>query len=103
MWSTSNVGLMLLNGEPTGITTNAGAAPHLHDFTIDSGFQGGDNTFAFFVNNGTGGQGGVNPTGLRVPITTATATSIPEPDSLLFLLLASCFSGVAAWRLKTSA
>jgi hypothetical protein len=48
-----------------------------------SGPQGG------YIYQTTFSLGGLNPT--------------TAPDSLLFPLLASCFSGVAAWRLKKSA
>lgn len=105
-WSADNAGLnILINGTPLGLNTGPGngAFTSFHSFTVNSGFVGGLNTLDFVVNNANGRPGG-NPTGLRVEMNgTATATAVPEPDSLLLILLGTGLLGLAAWRLKKSA
>ncbi len=98
-WATDNVGVnMFLNGNPLFLTSGSFTA--FTPFTINSGFNGGVNTLTFLVNNsGTS----ANATALRVEMSGTASTAVPEPDSLLLLLLGGGLLGVAVWRLKKSA
>lgn len=79
-WTSDNVGTdILLNGASLGITQggNFGA---LSPFEISSGFVTGVNTLDFQINNAAPG---VNPTGLRVEISRATAEKPGDPPAFL--------------------
>jgi hypothetical protein len=86
-WAGDNTGVsILLNGQSTGITANAGSVNFggFTGFSIDNtaNFATGLNTLAFTINNAVGP--GQNPTGLRVELAgTANAAAIPEPSDFI--------------------
>ena len=95
-WSTDNNGLdILINGTSTGQTTAFDSFLRYTLFSVTTGFVAGVNSLDFVVNNGTGSA---NPTGLRVEFTTAQATRIPEPGSLLLVGLGLVAAGVLRGR-----
>jgi hypothetical protein len=76
------------------------------DFSIDSGFQSGVNTLAFLVNNYDGDS--LNPVGLNVQITSATAqvvgsqqSAVPEPLSVAVFGGLLSVSGWMTWRRRS--
>lgn len=84
-WATDNAGLYIeLNGTQLPGTASAGLGS-LTPFTIGSGFQTGENTLDFVVENYQ--QVGGNPTGLLVSLSGvySAASAVPEPASLALL------------------
>ncbi|WP_295618424.1 PEP-CTERM sorting domain-containing protein [Chamaesiphon sp. GL140_3_metabinner_50] len=86
-WNTDNSGLkLILNGVDVA-ATNSGFGTGFSTFSLTSGFNSGNNTLAFVVNNAPNGDP-INPTALRVEFTSATAdlqptgTEVPEPSDL---------------------
>ncbi|MEM7384470.1 MAG: PEP-CTERM sorting domain-containing protein [Verrucomicrobiota bacterium] len=87
-WSSDNGGVdILINGISTGQTNDAQFGGW-SDFSISSAeghqFNQGENTLTFVVNNAPPND---NPVGFRAEFTTAEAGVIPEPSSVLLLLL----------------
>ena len=78
-WSSDNAGPeLLLNGVPTGFTSDGNFGGLGNSFTITTGFVDGTNTLDFLVNNaGTT----ANPTALRVEFLSATADLQPPPGT----------------------
>lgn len=100
-WSADNSGLnILVNNAVTGNT--ASEFTSWYSFTISdaTGVQGA-NTLDFVVHNDSPTS---NPTGLRVEISSAQFTPVPEP-SMLALLLGTAVTGLLACarRRRTSA
>ena len=88
---------VLLNGSSVGFgglpNTNLWVFPALTGLTINSGFQAGNNTLTFVVENSAGLAG--NPVGLRVAFTTATVDPLPEvPEPATFVLMGSALIGL---------
>jgi hypothetical protein len=74
-WATDNSGVLYLNGNQVG--TSTGDNPTTN-FNITSGFTSGTNTLTFAVTNDPYGSNPyINPTGLLVNISQATATTEP--------------------------
>jgi hypothetical protein len=102
-WSTDNTLIsILLNGQSTGINSGAnGSTSGFTSFTPFSinntaNFLPGVNTLSFTITNAP--FSGVNPTGFRVELagTANTATSVPEP----FTIIGTIVGGTAALRLR---
>ena len=81
-WSSDNLGVdILVNGTSTGFKNDAQFGGWT-DFSLSSAdghaFQAGDNELTFVVNNA---PPDLNPVGLRVEFSSATADVIPEPSA----------------------
>ena len=100
LWAADNSGIaILLNGHNIGSTFAYGPPygfAYFTGFTATSGFQVGLNTLEFVVANGNGGSDTAGPSGLRVQITDATFTGVPEPATFGLLL----FGLPVAWFLN---
>jgi hypothetical protein len=86
-WASDNGAKMYFNDEHkyNPVSTSSGYAS-LTGFTIDRGFVAGINWLLFEVTNDPWGPDPfINPTGLLVNITSATAEPVPEPSTLLLL------------------
>lgn len=79
-WTSDNMGRdIVLNGASLGIS-QGGDFGTFADFEITTGFVDGTNVLDFVINNA---PPGVNPTGLRVEITRATADKPGDPPAIL--------------------
>lgn len=97
-WAVNTIGLILLNGQYVGNTTNLNGPTSLTSFSIPStaNFQPGINKLDFVVVNATHG-----PTGLYVGDIRGTYTpGIPEPSSLVLAGLG--IGGLLVHRLRRS-
>ncbi len=90
-WSSDNDGFQILIND-TDVNdlvsdsydrTPTQAFTEWYDFTISDGFEAGENTLQFVVNNESGGSG--NPTGLRVEYLSSAVSAVPEPASCALL------------------
>jgi hypothetical protein len=113
-WTSDNDSTLLLNGVAVGGVGFPGYGPgSLVSVTLTSGFDAGNNTLDFIVNNGYAqGYTYPNPTGLLVDDISLTASSagspqatspVPEPSSLMLLgtgLIGAC--GVLRRRIVRS-
>ena len=91
-WSSDNSGVdILVNGASTGFTNDAQFGDWT-DFSLSSAdghaFQAGDNELTFVVNNA---PPNLNPVGLRVEFSSATADVIPEPSAAALCALGVVF------------
>lgn len=78
-WTSDNGGPeVLLNGSPTGFTSDGSFGAFGNSFTINSGFIDGTNTLDFVVNNA---GAGANPTAFRLEFLSATADVQPPPGT----------------------
>ena len=91
-WATDNGATMKLNGTTLEWATPYEGFRKLSAFTIASGFQNGENTLTFVVNNATGSG---NPSGLLV---CDLAAKVPEPASVAVWSVLCAIAGIAVWR-----
>jgi len=95
-WTSDNNSEILLNGvlQSFGVGFPGYTPGSIVSFDLTSGFQSGENTLEFIVQNGANnGYPNPNPTGLFVNKLSLTASPVPEPSSLLLLgtgLLGAC-------------
>lgn len=79
-WTSDNGGMdVLLNGSSLGIS-QGGSFGGFYDFEISTGFVEGTNVLEFVIQNA---PPGINPTGLRVEFTRATAEKPGDPPAFL--------------------
>ena len=92
-WTSDNESEIFLNGVDTGYFSGTNGFDAFSPFSLTSGFVSGENQLQFVVTQeAVPGGGPINPEGLQVNITSATA-SVPEPTTLPLVGLAGLLLG----------
>jgi hypothetical protein len=85
-WTSDNSAEIFLNGVDTGFSVATNGFGVLIPFSITSGFVSGQNKLQFFVTQDPlSGDAILNPEGLQVDISSATAMPVPEPAAISLL------------------
>ena len=91
-WTSDNESEIFFNGVDTGFFSGTNGFGAFSPFSITNGFVSGQNQLQFVVTQ-EGGSGPINPEGLQVNITSATASPVPEPATFSLLGLAGLLLG----------